>query len=107
MIKHQNKRKHLVTCVTLPRLVESYFIVLRWYPVMLIAEDVCERWLGLCWYAEYRHRSSYPVGCSVCAVTDGTGGPLSWRTEIRGFNQQWQRVTVNLVYQNSHPENEC
>jgi len=27
---------------------------------MLIAEDICERWLALCRYAEYRHRSSYP-----------------------------------------------
>jgi len=27
----------------LPRLVENYFIVLRWKPVMLIADDICRR----------------------------------------------------------------
>jgi len=54
----------------LARLVESYFTVLRWNPVMLMAEDICGRWLGLCRYAEYRLRSS-PLSPD-CAVTDET-----------------------------------
>jgi len=44
----------------LARQVVSYFIVQRWNPVKLIGEDICGRWLGLCRYAEYRHRCSSP-----------------------------------------------
>jgi len=36
----------------LHRLVESYFIVLRWNPVKLAAEGICGRRLGLCRYAD-------------------------------------------------------
>ena len=37
----------------LPRAVCRFFTVPRMnFPVMLIAEDICGRWLGLCRYAD-------------------------------------------------------
>jgi len=49
----------------LARLVVSYFILLRCNPMKLMAKDICERWLGLCRYAEYRHVASLVI----CLVT--------------------------------------
>jgi len=49
----------------LARLVMSYFILLWCNPVKLMAKDICERRLGLCRYAEYRHVASLVI----CLVT--------------------------------------
>jgi len=39
--------------IMLARPVGRFFTVLRMnFPVMLIAEDICGRWLGLCQYAD-------------------------------------------------------
>jgi len=79
MIKHRNKD---IIYTMLPRLVESYFIVLRWYPVMLIVEDICGRWLGLCRYEDddivlTRRRARPSVSQDVCFRR-----PLSYRSRI-------------------------
>jgi len=55
----------------LSRLVASYFTVLPWYPVMLIAEDTCGRWLGLCWY------DNIDIGLAPLVLPRQT----SWQTE--------------------------
>jgi len=39
--------------IMLARLVGRFFTVLQMnFPVMLIVEDICGRWLGLCRYAD-------------------------------------------------------
>jgi len=50
--------------IMLARTVGRFFTVLRMnFPVMLIAEDICGRWLGLCRYAGIGR--SYFVECGL------------------------------------------
>jgi len=35
------------------------------------SEDICERWLVVCRYAEYRHRSSFPGELSCLSSYSG------------------------------------
>jgi len=66
----------------LPRLVASYFTVLRWYPVMLIAEDTCGRWLGLCRYDDI------DIGLAPLVLPRQT----SWQTE--GLRLSWRTFVL-------------
>jgi len=54
--------------IILARLVGRFFTVL-WmnFPVMLIAMDICGRWLGLCRYADIGIGLS-PLVCPICST---------------------------------------
>jgi len=63
----QNTIIMVASYIMLARSVGRFFTVLQMnFPVTLIAEDVCGRWLGLC---RYRHRSSSP--CLPVSVSHG------------------------------------
>jgi len=68
----------------LPRLVESYSIVLWWNPVKLIAEDICGRWLGLCRYAD--------IDIGLAPLVKALPTQMSWKTKRLGLGRDSQDV---------------
>jgi len=85
-VKVSSTSQNTIIMVMLARPVGRFFAVLRMnFPVMLIAEDICGRWLGLCGYADIGIGLA-PFVCRICSTRAIDTGRRTTGTSARIFS---------------------